>query len=415
MAKRRLRVGFTLQNQRMQLAGNHSAALQLRHILQGLTSAGHRPTLLALRDNRRVLCTSDPVVVRYGQLGFSDTPGFKLVESSIRRGQRELRVPYMGFFDSYRFYEACAKNLSGCQLLHERNSLFSIGTALASRRLGLPYVLSLDADELFELDHVGKPLRGFQRRVAQWASRLTYRVADALTCVSPAAKRHFVSQWSIPEHKITVLPNGVDVHFFLRQESDDPVRSSLGLKNRPIVMFVGGFFRWHGLELLIDSFQLVSQEAPTAHLVLVGDGDTRAAIQLRVGTLGLNRSVTFTGPVEHEDVPAYLSAADVCVAPYPRFSTEFWGSPMKLYEYMAAGKAIVASNAGIIGEVIQNRVTGLLTDPGDKFGLANAIVSVLDDPELRFRLGQNARQRVVEMHSWDNYVRQLEKIYARVL
>lgn len=414
MAKHKLRIGFTLPNVR-DLTEAKGAALQLAHIIHGLQDRGHQVSILKPLPGRRILFADDLQVEGYGRLSLTNSPLFKIVESAIRRLQRVLKIPYLGLFESGRFYDACIQNLSEYDILHERNELFSIGAALASRRLGKPYVLSLDADELFELAYVGKPLRGIRQAFAAWMARFNYRTAAAFTCVSPAAKRHFVAEWDIPEEKITVLSNGVDIQFFQSGQDHAAIRAELGLEEAVIILFIGGFYPWHGLDMLVDSFHLISPKTPQAKLILVGDGETRPAIEKKVAAYGLEKAVIFTGPVPHETIPAYLRAADICVAPYPRFETEFWGSPLKLFEYMAAGKAIVASGAGQIAAVIQNGQTGLVVEPGDSQEFAAALAALLNDPVERKRLGQNAFQQAVAHHSWENYVNQLEAIYARVL
>jgi glycosyltransferase involved in cell wall biosynthesis len=131
--------------------------------------------------------------------------------------------------------------------------------------------------------------------------------------------------------------------------------------------------------------------------------------------MGLEKTVSITGYVAHDAIPEWLAAADVVVAPYPPLPEELWFSPLKLFEYMAAGKAIVASAAGQIAEVIQHGHNGLLVRPGDVAQLAEAILDLLNDPGERQRLGHNARRQAVEQHSCAAYIRRLESLYQTVL
>ena len=410
-----LRIGLAVQNMTMDFSGTGGAALQMTHIIRGLQRRGIRVDLLALRGARRVLFTDDLAVTNYGRLGFSNNSLFKLVESGVRRLQGVVRFPYLGLFDSYRFYDACRQNLATCDVLHERNALYAIGAARAARQMGKPYVLSLDADELFELAYMGKPVTGLSKWMAEWAARVTYRQARAFTCVSPAAKQHFVEKWDLPADKIMVLGNGVDVPFFEVTEDKAAARAQLGLGDEPLVLFVGGFWHWHGLDLLVDSFAAVLPHVPQARLLLVGDGETREQTEQRVQQHDIASSVTFTGRKPHHLVPLYLRAADVCVAPYPHFDTEFWGAPLKIYEYMAAGKAIVASGAGLVVEVVRHEQSGLVAAPGDVPGMTQALTRLLKDVKLRETLGQRAYEQAVAEHSWSNYVSKLEEMYQSVL
>jgi glycosyltransferase involved in cell wall biosynthesis len=130
---------------------------------------------------------------------------------------------------------------------------------------------------------------------------------------------------------------------------------------------------------------------------------------------GLQDAVMMAGAVEHRHVPEMLAIASVAVAPNISFFNGHGGSPLKIYEYMAAGKAVVATRTGQVAEVIQDGLNGVLVEAGDKLGLADAIIALLNDPILRDRLGRQARRQAVEHHSWKQYARQLERIYSTIL
>jgi len=126
--------------------------------------------------------------------------------------------------------------------------------------------------------------------------------------------------------------------------------------------------------------------------------------------------VQFTGFVPHSQVPHLVSAADIAVAPYTKMEPElFCGSSMKVFEYMSSNTPVVASDQGQISEVIQEGVNGLLVPPGDAPALAAALKKLIDDPDLRCRLGQQARQDSIKKHSWDHYITHLEQVYESVI
>ena len=181
------------------------------------------------------------------------------------------------------------------------------------------------------------------------------------------------------------------------------------------MIFVGGFYPWHALDLLLESFALTLQQKPDARLVLVGDGRSRAAVERKAVQMGIRQSLIFTGEVQHEHIPGMLSMADVAVAPFEPFFPGKGGSALKVFEYMAAGKAIVATRTGQIAEVIRDGENGLLVDPYDVNGFAKGLIRLLSNPAERAWLGQNARQEAVKEHSWENYIKQLERIYAEAL
>lgn len=341
---------------------------------------------------------------------------FRRFEGGLRRIQRILKLPYYAVFDSYRFYRSISSRLPEFDLCHEHNGLFSIGTALACRKLGLPYVLTFSADLLLERAAFGNALKGLHARAAAAAARFTYRRADAILCVSEAAREHLVRRWQVDPEKIAVFPNGVDTALF-RPIPGDPegLRGRYGLGAGPVIVFAGGFQPWHGLELLVESFAAVLGGRADARLLLVGDGRARPAVEAAAAAHGVADRMVITGFVPQVEVPAFLGIADVAVMPYPPLPQELWFSPLKMFEYMSAGKAIVASRSGQIVDIIKDGQTGVLVEPGDTAGLAQAIERLIADPGERKRLGENAREQACDRHSWAAYVERLETLYMQTL
>jgi glycosyltransferase involved in cell wall biosynthesis len=413
-----LRIAYAIQNVGgIDFSQDVGDTVPVKYTLAGLKQAGHQVVCLKL-NGRSVLRFEDVSNLdqfRDVPAGLSGKEPFRLLESGARRLQRELRLPYFAFFDLYRFYEACMRLLPGFTLCHEHNGLFCAGAALACRRLGLPYVLTFSSDPLFERSVVGKPLRGLHYLVAAWEARFTYRLARKIICVSEPARRHLIQTWKVDEEKVVVMANGVDNELFKPGHDVLTARKALGFDDDPVIGFVGGFQPWHGLDLLIESFAIVLKEFPKARLLLIGDGRARPLVDRKIAEMGVESRVIITGLVPKDRVPVLLATADVAVLPYPILPKELWFSPLKLYEYMAAGKAIVASRAGQIAEVIEHGYNGLLVEPGNVLELSIAIMRLLRNQDERDRLGRNARNEAVERHSWDQYIQCLEEIYLSVL
>ena len=409
-------IGLLIPNVGIALDYSSAASSQTRHIYEGLVAADHKVSLLQLKPGKQILYSNAALERKTATLGFSSSFLFTLPESILRRIQSEFNLPYLGIFDSLRFCDACLKNLDGVQIIHERHSLFGVGGALANKRLKLPFVLFFDADPIFELDYIGRPLKGLQRRAAIWGCRLTLQAASAVVCVSEIAKNHLVQHWDLPGEKIHVFPNATDVELFYKPHNRQKIRQQLGLDKHKIVMFTGRFNHWHGIGLLVDAFSKVAPVAPQAHLVLVGDGTIRSEIEAQVKAASLTDRVTFTGQVNYLQAPDYMAAADILVAPYPKEPPGgFWGSPTKIFDYMASGQAMVASAAGQIAEIIQDHHTGLLSIPGDASDLAEKILELLNAPSLAKTLGQNARSAAIQHYSWESYIQRLEALYASLL
>jgi glycosyltransferase involved in cell wall biosynthesis len=319
-------------------------------------------------------------------------------------------------FANYRRFDACLRCLPGHDLVYERNGLYKIGVAMACKRLRLPYVLFLDADEILEHDYMGKPITGILRWRAQSMLRYNLRVANAIICVSEPAKLNLITNWHVPAEKIVVFPNGVDVQRFRPYpETRAALRASLGADTNPLLIFVGSFYGWHDVTTLLEAFAQTLVRRPAARLTLVGDGEQRQAMQQRAIELGIGSAVHFTGAVPHTEVPQLVGAADIAVAPYPMMQQALWLSPMKLFEYMAAGLAVIASDVGQLGEVVNDGNNGLLTPPGNAAAMAAAMQRLIDEPALRTRLGAQARKDAQQKYSWEQYIARLERLYTTVI
>jgi glycosyltransferase involved in cell wall biosynthesis len=376
-------------------------------------------------QRRQVLYTEDLQVFKseertanhYGKLGWSGTAPFKRFESGIRRLQSALHFPYLALFDSYRMAEAGAMNLMGYDLIHERFNLLALGGAWASKKLGIPFVLEVNADLLEQRRFKGIQERGLRRLFAIWATRICFETAAQIICISPRLKQHLHTKWNIDQSKLTVLPCAADVEAFKPNYNSPTVRKNLGLTTEPVVMWVGGFYPWHDLSLLLDSFALILQRRPDARLVLVGDGQTRSSVEDMVTKNGMSHAVIMTGTIAHSHVPEMLSIADVAVVPSASITAGLGGTgtPLKLFEYMAAGKAIVATALNEAAEVIQHGHNGVLVEAGDVKQFAEATLKLIDEPGERYRLGQNAREQAVKYNSWEHYTRRLEEIYFNVV
>jgi glycosyltransferase involved in cell wall biosynthesis len=261
-----------------------------------------------------------------------------------------------------------------------------------------------------------KPITGLLRKRASQMMGYNLRTANLIICVSEPLKSHLISKWKVPAEKVIVFPNGVDLQRFRPDpEARSKVRSSLGIDRNPLIIFVGNFFPWHDVSTLLDAFARLIKVKPDVRLLLVGDGQQRQAMVQRTIDLSMQSSVRFTGLVAHTDVPQLMAAADVAVVPYPVMKHDLWLSPLKVFEYMASGAAIVASRVGQLTEVIHDGHNGLLVPPGDVPAMVAALRTLVEDSALRSRLGLQAREDAVRIHSWNRYLSRLESLFATVI
>jgi glycosyltransferase involved in cell wall biosynthesis len=292
-------------------------------------------------------------------------------------------------------------------LIYHRHALGCYAVAEIARRDNVPLVVEYNGPEVWVAKHWGAA----RRHLGLFAEieRRSLRAADLVVAVSRALAEPLHAA-GVPDDRILINPNGVDPDRFdpARFAAIRPrVRSNLGASEDSVLVgFVGTFGPWHGADVLAEAICRVPDQTYDLRFLFIGEGpgSERVSDILRNG--GRLDRVAFTGAVPFDDVPEWLAACDLCVSPHvpnPDGST-FFGSPTKLFEYMAGGRAIVASELGQIGEVLEHGRNAWLVPPGDPDALARAIVHLVYEPRLRLALGRAARSDAVRAHSWNAHV-----------
>lgn len=282
-------------------------------------------------------------------------------------------------------------------MVYERYSLWSHAAMEHAREVGIPGILEVNAPLIEEQTrHRGLT----DERAARHVAARAFDAAAALLAVSDEVAAYLKCHPATRE-RIHVVPNGVAPYRFLADLEPSLPREPGDFT----IGFVGTLKPWHGLPLLLEVFARLHQSEPGFRLLIVGDGPERARLAADVAARGdgLAQAVHITGAVAPADVPGLIASMDVATAPY-RGQPEFYFSPLKVYEYMAAGRAIVASRVGQLAQVIRDGVNGLLCAPGDVPALVEAIAHLRRDPAFRRRLGQTARSDALESHTWDAVV-----------
>ncbi len=285
--------------------------------------------------------------------------------------------------------------------IYERASLYGTAGVTLGRALKVPLVLELNAPlALEQATYRGAGYNELARQAELW----TLTAADAVIAVSAAVRDHAASL-GIEARKLHICPNGVNSALFSPGPPDRELRMRLGLNDGPVIGFVGGLRPWHGVEVLPELMARLAQNHPEVRLVVAGDGQLRAQLEQGLRDRGAAGRVVFTGTVAHDEMPAIIRQFDVALAPYPALEHAFYFSPLKLFEYMACGIAVVAANCGQISEIVRQGENGLLYEPGDIDGLAGACERLLSNPKLRFALGHAAAQTIRDHYTWDQNAR----------
>jgi len=301
------------------------------------------------------------------------------------------------------------------RLLYQRHGRFLFAGALLSRLMGIPLVLEYNASEDWMAKHWDPA------RFIPWlrlCERVSVKAASLIVVVSNPLKQQLM-EVGVSAERILVNPNAVDPEWFHPNCGGAKLRQDLGIQAEEVVVcFVGTFSYWHGVAVLEQAIRSLMNrtERPGCLLkfLLVGDGPLAPQLRNALDPYARSGLVTFTGAIPHKSVRMYLDAADILVSPHVPMpgGRSFFGSPTKLFEYMAMGKAIAASALDQIADVLEHARTALLVKPGEPGELAEAIQRLAADAQLRIELGRNARETALTHHTWQQNARRVLAYYA---
>jgi glycosyltransferase involved in cell wall biosynthesis len=273
-------------------------------------------------------------------------------------------------------------------LVYERYALFNVAGRLAAGLLRVPFVLEVNAPLSLEMQREGQLVfRRLAQRLEDWLFAHSTR-----TLVVSGAMGDILAERGVPRERLMVMPNGVDRAAFHPGVDGIRQRRTLGLSDRFVVGFVGWVRPWHGVDRLLAAAARLRDTVPELTVLIVGGGPAIPELQRQALALGLAERVRFTGPVDQARVPGYLAAMDVAVQP----DVTEYASPIKLFEYLAMGKAVVAPNRANIAEVVSHGREALLFEPGDADELAGRLRTLWADPGRRRAMAERAAALVAE-------------------
>jgi glycosyltransferase involved in cell wall biosynthesis/ubiquinone/menaquinone biosynthesis C-methylase UbiE len=311
--------------------------------------------------------------------------------------------------------------------IYERLCLGNFTGALLSRELNIPYIVEYNGSEI-------SMRRSFEgggfthERLFVQAEDVAFKQATMITVVSDVVKQSLVARGVGPD-KILVNPNGADPDVYAPPSADarGAVRDDLGFgEDRRVIGFSGTFGGWHGIDVLAEAIPEICRRSPRAAFLLIGDGQHKPMLNAAIAKHGLDDRVRSVGRVPQSEGARLLAACDVYVSPHNSHmvDSKFFGSPTKLFEYMAMGRGIVASDLEQLGDVLSPALRladlqqpdvsvtsqrAVLCTPGDVQEFVAAVVALADRPDLAEALGRNARQAVLGCYSWQRHVERIRR------
>ncbi len=370
-----MRIAYVCADRGVRVFGQRGSSIHVQEVIRGFLENGARVELFAVRTGG----DPPPGLEVVGLHHLPKSPGSEPVirERAALSANDDLLASLEGggHFD----------------LVYERHSLWSYAGMEYARDRGIPGVLEVNAPLIQEQNRYRSLVLQSE---AERAVARAFGASSALVAVSDGVAE-YLNRHPAARGRTHVVSNGVDPRRF----RVDQTQAWSGADGLFTVGFVGTLKPWHGVQGLIEAFDELHRYDPNVRLLIVGDGPQRHELEAEAAARGLRDAALFTGAVDPLEIPAWLASMDVAVAPYPPFD-DFYFSPLKLFEYMAAGRAIVAAAIGQIRQLITGGDTGLMYPPGDTAALSTALHRLKIDPGLRRRLGQAARRAAIRNHTW---------------
>jgi glycosyltransferase involved in cell wall biosynthesis len=300
-----------------------------------------------------------------------------------------------------QFDKKAGKKLEATVLKHKPNIIYERSEYLQDSGVkpakihGVKYFVEVNAPFVQEM----KSLEGwsFWLWLGHRKERNKYSAADKIFVNSTALKDFLIKRYNVNSDKILVSPNRINKEEFIEGSKMQPtVIPQFNDESLPIIGFVGSILPHHYVDVLVDAFSIINKNNIKANLLIVGGGSLVDILQLKVNNLGISNCVFLSGKVPHKNVPALINMMDICVMP----GSDWYGSPIKIFEYGILGKAVIAPNNGPVKDVMVHRNDGLLLER-DPIQIADALTELIENKELRLKLGENFRNKIIAEYTWD--------------
>ena len=315
------------------------------------------------------------------------------------------------FMMNAQFHKAASTAVAASRpvsFIYQRYSLNSYAGARLAVEHHVPFVMEYNGSEIWMSRNWGSPLE--HEALSERIELANLQIADLVVVVSQAMADELIAR-GIPAARILVNPNGVELDRYSPEIDGTAMRAQLGFGDATVIGFIGTMGPWHGAEVLAAAFARLVAAHPgyrrSVRLLMIGDGVKMDEVTAALDAGGVRDLAVLTGIVPQADGPRYLAACDILVSPHVPNpdGTPFFGSPTKLFEYMAMGKGIVASDLDQVGEILEHGRAAQMTVPGSVDSLVDGLHALIVDPARRAARGAEARRLAVSRHSWREHTR----------
>lgn len=356
----------------------------------------------AFRNLGHVVKIVSPHVADEGSFG-SEGGFVKILKQYIPKPIYELIEFCYSFYVYAKLYRV-VKTFKP-DFIYERYNLFMPAGIWIKKHFNIPLLLEVNAP----LFHERSKFDGLSlKRVAEWSENYVWGNADLVFPVTKVLAK-IVEESHVDSSIIHVLHNGVDLDKFSNVPNTELAKKHLGFEGKFILGFTGFVREWHGLDKVVD---VISKTKNDTHLLIVGEGPAKASIMERANELGVTDRVTFTGIIDRGEVADYVASFDIALQP----AVVDYASPLKIFEYLALGKAIVAPDKPNVREIIQHEYNALLFSPNEVNSFAHSILRLCEEHNLRKNIGLCAKNTILtNAFTWKENAKSISKAVSELM
>jgi len=371
--------------------GDGAEGIHIREIVKGLRKLGHEVRVVSLISEEQL---NQPNKQRSTSRWFwvkKIIPGFVF---------ELLEIFYN--LKGYRMLLKAARDFQP-DAIYDRYISYNYSAIRASKKLNIPCIAEVNSPyatqrRIWERIYFPSLIQYFENKIVN--------DADKVIVVSTPLKNHLI-QHGAKGDNILVVPNGTNPARFKPVRAEETLKNKYKISELDVVLgFVGMLRKWHNIEMLLDVFKELCTDKNHLKLIFVGDGAIQSDLERCAEEIGVGKSVIFTGRVAHDQVPQHIALFHIAISP----NVTYYSSPMKILEYMAMGKCVVAPDMENIRDILVPGKTGILFTPGNKSDLKNKLSKLISSSKLRGQIGLCARQAVIENFTWLNNAQKIVKI-----
>lgn len=241
--------------------------------------------------------------------------------------------------------------------------------------------------------------------------KISYKNSDRIIANANGTKEFIEKEFDIGTNKVVFVPNGANIDLFKPIKID---KVNLGLSNKFIYLcYIGNLEIWQGISNIIKCADIVLEKFTSVRFLIIGDGPIKENLINETINHKISDKFIFTGSIPYEDVPKYINASEICLAPFVKWKNDKM-SPLKIFEYMACGKPVITSDIKGSGDIIRKSKSGIVVNPENRQEFADSIINLLNDDKQRRVFGENGRNYVINHYSWLKIAVKMMEIYKNI-